>query len=111
MKQYISIDIGGTAIKYGVIDENAQILIKKSMETEAFKGGPEILKKAIGIVEKLMKETKLEISGICISTAGMVDIEKGSIFYSAPLIPNYAGTQFKEVWKKNLKFHVKWKMM
>ena len=52
MKQYISIDIGGTAIKYGVIDENAQILIKKSMETEAFKGGPEILKKAIGIVEK-----------------------------------------------------------
>ena len=33
MKQYISIDIGGTAIKYGVIDENAQILIKKSMET------------------------------------------------------------------------------
>lgn len=103
MKQYISIDIGGTAIKYGVIDENAQILIKKSMETEAFKGGPEILKKAIGIVEKLMKETKLEISGICISTAGMVDIEKGSIFYSAPLIPNYAGTQFKEVLEEKFK--------
>ena len=32
MKQYISIDIGGTAIKYGVIDENAQILIKKSAQ-------------------------------------------------------------------------------
>ena len=50
-----------------------------------------------------MKETKLEISGICISTAGMVDIEKGSIFYSAPLIPNYAGTQFKEVLEEKFK--------
>lgn len=103
MKQYISIDIGGTAIKYGVVDENAQILIKKSMETEAFKGGPEILKKAIGIVEELIGETQSEISGICISTAGMVDIEKGSIFYSAPLIPNYAGTQFKVVLEEKFK--------
>lgn len=103
MKQYISIDIGGTAIKYGVIDENAQILMKKSMATEAFKGGPEILKKAIGIVEELMGETESEISGICISTAGMVDIEKGSIFYSAPLIPNYAGTQFKAVMEEKFK--------
>lgn len=103
MKQYISIDIGGTAIKYGVVDENAQILIKKSMETEAFKGGPEILKKAIGIVEELIGETQSEISGICISTAGMVDIEKGSIFYSAPLIPNYAGTQFKAVLEEKFK--------
>ena len=103
MKQYISIDIGGTAIKYGVVDENAQILIKKSMETEAFKGGPEILKKAIGIVEELIGETQSEISGICISTAGMVDIEQGSIFYSAPLIPNYAGTQFKAVLEEKFK--------
>ena len=37
-----------------------------------------------------------EISGICISTAGMVDTEKGEIFYAAPLIPQYAGTEFKD---------------
>ena len=38
MKRYISIDIGGTAIKYGVIQENAEIILKKSMRTEAWKG-------------------------------------------------------------------------
>ena len=27
----------------------------------------------------------------------MVDVEKGEIFYAAPLIPNYAGTKFKQV--------------
>ena len=40
MKKYISIDIGGTAIKYGIVSENAEVLLKKEMKTEAQKGGP-----------------------------------------------------------------------
>ena len=39
MKKYISIDIGGTAIKYGLIGENAEIILKESIKTEAEKGG------------------------------------------------------------------------
>lgn len=97
MKRYISIDIGGTAIKYGVIQENAEIILKKSMPTEAWKGGPAILEKAIRIVRELLELSEAQISSICISTAGMVDTQKGSIFYAAPLIPNYAGTEFKKV--------------
>lgn len=95
MKKYVSIDIGGTAIKYGLINEKGSILNSKSMKTEAEKGGPAILGKAVRIVEEYVQEN--EISGICISTAGMVDTEKGEIFYSAPLIPNYTGTKFKAV--------------
>ena len=95
MKEYISIDIGGTAIKYGVINSRGEIVRKEQMPTEAWKGGPEILNKVTGIVETY-KEL-YSAAGICISTAGMVDIEKGEIFYAAPLIPNYAGTKFKQV--------------
>ena len=94
MKKYVSIDIGGTAIKYGLVNEKGEILESSQMKTEAHKGGPSILEKAVKIVENyVQRET---ICGICISTAGMVDVEKGEIFYSAPLIPNYAGTKFKE---------------
>ena len=93
MKKYISIDIGGTAIKYGIVSEDAEVLLKKEMKTEAQKGGPAILDKVIGIVEALKEEAD---AGVCISTAGMVDIEKGEICYSAPLIPNYIGTAFKK---------------
>lgn len=102
MKNYISIDIGGTAIKYGLIDENGTILKREEMKTEAEKGGAEILKKAVGIAEELSALN--EISGICISTAGMVDTKEGKITYAAPLIPNYAGTNFKETMEN--KFHV-----
>lgn len=78
MKRYISIDIGGTAIKYGIIGEDAKIMLKKSMPTEAGKGGPAILDKVIGIVNEMLVSHS-EIAGICISTAGMVDTETGSI--------------------------------
>lgn len=94
MKKYVSIDIGGTAMKYGLLSEKGEILSRSERKTESFKGGPSILKKVIEITEDFCKEEK--ISGICISTAGMVDTEKGEIFHSAPLIPNYTGTKFKE---------------
>lgn len=98
MKTYVSMDIGGTAIKYGLIDENGEIVESGQMETQAQKGGPEILKKALGIVEEYKKNHV--IGGVCISTAGMVDTKKGEIFYAAPLIPNYAGTRFKETMER-----------
>lgn len=98
MKKYISIDIGGTAIKYGVINENAEILSRGERATEAYRGGASVLVKAMDIASELVRTH--EISGICISTAGMVDTQKGEIFYSAPLIPDYAGTAFKETMEK-----------
>lgn len=94
MKKYVCIDIGGTAMKYGLIADEGKILCRYEQKTEAGKGGPAILEKILGIVENFRRTE--EIEGICISTAGMVDIEKGEIFYSAPLIPDYAGTKFKE---------------
>lgn len=98
MKEYVSIDIGGTAIKYGVIREDGEIVYRNERETESYKGGPAILAKAVDIADALIRT--YQISGICISTAGMVDTEKGEIFYSAPLIPNYAGTKFKETMER-----------
>ncbi|MBF0787115.1 ROK family protein [Streptococcus sp. 19428wC2_LYSM12] len=93
MKKYVVIDIGGTSIKYGLIDENDQLLENHEMPTEAHKGGPAILQKVASIVSDYREHVSL--SGICISSAGMVDPEKGEIFYSGPQIPHYAGTQFK----------------
>lgn len=82
MKKYVSIDIGGTAIKYGLVSEDGEILERREMETEASKGGPAILEKAIAITQRYGETEK--ISGICISTAGMVDVEKGRSFMRVP---------------------------
>ena len=92
MEQIICIDIGGTAIKYGII-ANGDVQFQKEMATEAAKGGPEIMKKVKGIVGAL---ESAETAGVAISTAGMVDPDAGRIFYAAPLIPDYTGTEFKK---------------
>ncbi|HEP1818646.1 TPA: ROK family protein [Streptococcus suis] len=93
MKTYLAIDIGGTQIKYGRLDAAGQILESFKMDTEAYKGGPHIL----ATVKKLVADfhAQAPLSGVAISSAGMVDPDKGEIFYSGPQIPNYAGTQFK----------------
>ena len=70
-KKYISIDIGGTAIKYGILTEEGTILERYEMATEAYKGGPSILEKAVGIVEDFLRakeDLSEELLGICIST-------------------------------------------
>ena len=77
MKKYVSVDIGGTAIKYGIISEDGIILERGETKTEAQKGGPFVLSKAVEIVRQY--KNKMELSGICISTAGMVDPVKGEI--------------------------------
>ena len=97
MEKYLSIDIGGTAIKYGIISEDCHIYEKDKMPTETFKGGAGIKDKVFGIIESFI--TSHEIRGICISTAGIVDIKNGVIEYSGPTIPNYTGVN----WKKELK--------
>lgn len=94
MKRYVSIDIGGTAIKYGIISEDGQIQSRHVMDTEAQKGGPAILSKVQAIVGRFFEEE--EISGICISTAGVVDSQRGLIVHSAPLIPDYTGIAYKQ---------------
>lgn len=101
MKKYISIDIGGTAIKYGLIDENENILEKYEIETNAQKGGEHILNEVVKIVENFVKENQNDkIMGVCISTAGVVDTKKGSIYHASDLIPNYIGINFKNTIKE-----------
>ncbi|MEZ3486085.1 MAG: ROK family protein [Lachnospiraceae bacterium] len=102
MKRYVSMDIGGTAIKYGVLNEDGEMVCRDEMRTESYRGGPSILAKAAGVVERYQRTGAVD--GICISTAGMVDTEKGEIFHSAPLIPDYTGTRFKETMEQ--RFHV-----
>lgn len=94
MEKFLCIDIGGTAIKYGVLEECGRFLEASERPTQAWKGGKGILEKLKDIGDACVN--KHCISGICISTAGMVDCEKGRITYSAPLIPDYAGTELKK---------------
>ena len=45
MKTYVLVDIGGTSIKYGLIDEEMKWLDKQVIDTQAQKGASHIMNK------------------------------------------------------------------
>jgi len=100
MKQYLAFDIGGTQIKYGIVDETGNILSHALMDTEAYLGGPSIIDKVIAKGKILIQNHPVE--GIAISTAGQVDFNTGTIVGAGESIPNYTGVEIKHLVEKAL---------
>lgn len=91
----LALDIGGTDIKYGIINENFDILEAHKTPTNAHLGGAHIIDTIIDI-----SKNYTNIDKIAISTAGQVDSHSGVIVYATDTIPNYTGTRLKEAVEK-----------
>lgn len=91
----LALDIGGTDIKYGIINESFDILEAHKTPTNAHLGGAHIIDTIIDI-----SKNHTNIDKIAISTAGQVDSHSGVIVYATDTIPNYTGTRLKEAVEK-----------
>ena len=101
MMYYICIDIGGTSIKYGVLSEKGEIFIDGTVSTKVTEKENFRLSDVKKLIRNILDEYRnYEIKGICISTAGVVNPEKGEIAYAGPTIPKYTGTKIKEELEK-----------
>lgn len=95
MRKLLTIDIGGTLIKYGIIQEDGVLLETAEELTKAEFGGPYILNKVKEIGKRYRE--KHDFKGVCISTAGQVDSRQGKIIYAlSDIIPEYTGMMIKE---------------
>lgn len=94
---YVCIDIGGTAIKYGLADKFGVFADKNSLPTQAkLYGGQGIVEKVKMIIRKYIKDNN--VVGVGISTAGIIDTKAGVVVYVMPeSIPNYSNTPLKAI--------------
>lgn len=96
----ICVDIGGTAIKYGLVQQNndvsnIEIIEKKSYDwSPAEVGGPGVSKLVFSLITDMLSQYTVDFIGV--STAGMVDPAKGRIKYANENIPHYTGVPLKE---------------
>lgn len=95
MNQIICIDIGGTAIKYGVLESDGTIFCSGETPTEAKKGGKALAGKVHDLCAKLIKDYP-QAKGIAISSAGVVDTEQACIIHASDAIPGYKGISFRD---------------
>ena len=75
---YIGIDLGGTNIAAGIVNEFGKVLLKKSISTRKERFPEEIVKDIIKIVESLIEESffsKVDILGLGIGIPGVADEE------------------------------------
>ncbi|MBO4604007.1 MAG: ROK family protein [Clostridiales bacterium] len=93
MAYYVGIDLGGTNIKAGVVDEKGELLNKLSIKTHAERSMEEIIydmgKLAVDVIKDCGKEIS-DIEAIGIGSPGTPDNEEGLLVYSANLPFNMA---------------------
>lgn len=82
---YLGLDVGGTKIAAGLVNENYVVVAKTEVETEAFKGINGIVKNIHKAVDELGPDT---LDGVGIGFAGQIDRYAGEIIYS-PNMPTF----------------------
>lgn len=82
---YIGIDLGGTNIAVGIVDENYKIVRKGSTPTLANREPEEIIKDMGNLCMRLLKEEGIDVSEIAhagIASPGSIDPKEGIVVYS-----------------------------
>ncbi|MUV37226.1 Glucokinase [Lentibacillus sp. JNUCC-1] len=93
MGQFLAIDIGGTYMKYAVLDDGLELQEHGKKRTPV-NADHAIVRELNAIVADFTG--RFQLDGIGISTAGIVDRDRGEIIYAGPTIQDYRGTNFKE---------------
>jgi len=93
VKQYLTMDIGGTDIKYGIINNNRELIYKSIRPTQSNLGAKQVISNLKDIFYSL--KDKYEIAGIAISTTGVIDDNTKSLL-APPSIPDWNTINFRE---------------
>ncbi len=85
MNYYIGIDVGGTFVKAGIVDENGNIVADGKIASECEKGGNKLAENAATLVMRLLEKSgisKDQIVGAGMGFPGFIDSKNGIVVYS-----------------------------
>ena len=98
MKQYFGIDIGGTAVKLGIVDETGRVLLKGE-ESVSFDGyQTPVLTTVRRAAKEFLTANAIPVenlAGIGVSATGQIDSRKGIVAGTCGNFPNYIGSPIK----------------
>ena len=82
---YLGIDLGGTNIAAGIVDENNNILRKGSVPTGAERGADAIIADMAALCKSILAEEGIALSEVAwagVATPGTADSERGVVVYA-----------------------------
>jgi glucokinase-like ROK family protein len=90
----LGIDIGGTAIKAGVVDVEGAVSLTAQVPTEAARGREAIAVHLATMIDEVLgkaRQQKIELAGIGIASAGAIESRTGVVFAATDNLPGWAG--------------------
>ena len=81
-KYYGGIDLGGTFVKCGIVDEEGNIIINEKIPTGVERPYGEVIADMANLVKRLAKEADAIIEGVGVGSPGMIDSANGIVVYS-----------------------------
>ena len=101
-KAAIGVDIGGTNVKLGIVDERGKVLLRDTFETKQATTREQFLRKLVSHIEILEVESKrrgLVLAGVGVGAPGPIDVERGFVYFF-PNIPGWKDTPLKRILEK-----------
>ena len=99
----VGIDLGGTNIKVGLVNENYEIVEKASTPTNLPRSAEEIVKSMVDTMWKVLNAAKVtigEVNSIGIGTPGVANRNSGVVLYSCNL--DFRNVNLRELFQKYL---------
>jgi glucokinase len=98
-----AVDIGGTKIAVGVVDDAGRVLAKEETPSQSAGAWPEARERIIGMLHRAARASSRPISGIGIGSTGPVDPIRGT-FGNLDALPQWSGGAIVE--DLSSEFHV-----
>lgn len=96
MKSYISFELGGTNLRYGIIQDNLEVLRFEKIPTRGLSEASDKVSFFSSIIKHLMDEHKLEsIAAITFALSSLLDRER-SYVYSSPMVKGFDNIALKK---------------
>ncbi len=98
-KLLAGIDIGGTIIKYGLVQNNGQVRIKRQVPTPQDAGPESLFDTIVTCGEQLLlaaDEEEAEVDYLGVGSPGTVDIITGVVMGACPNIPGWVGMHLRD---------------
>ena len=99
MKEYLAIDIGGTAVKLGIVDETGRVTARAEESVSFDNYATPILDTVVAAAGRFLSVQHREpqgFAGIGVSATGQIDSRKGIVAGTCGSLPNYIGSPIKE---------------
>lgn len=84
-KYYIGIDLGGTFIKGGIVNDLGEVIVMDKTPTESEKGGEKVMDNVAFLVSSLLEKSGIsgsDTEGIGMGVPGMIDSKNGVVVFS-----------------------------